>query len=173
MSVHDGHRKRLIEKLSQGTLLEHELLEALLFNAIPRRNTNDIAHRLLSAFGDIENLFNATMDELKTVDGVGESVAAYLFCVGEFYKRMSENERVRSLPKKWEREEFQNYVEKAYAGLNREVLDVYLLNASCEIIYKKRFSGENSESVSINPTEFSKLFLSKNVGATQVFIVIV
>lgn len=164
MSVHDGHRKRLIEKLSQGALLEHELLEALLFNAIPRRNTNDIAHRLLSTFGSIENVFNATVEDLKTVDGVGESVAAYLFCIGAFYKRMAENERTRSAPKKWERVEFQNYVQKAYAGLHREVMDVYLLNPNCEIIYKKRFTDENAESVCINPAEFSKLFFNKNVG---------
>ena len=39
---HGGHRQRIIKKLDQGVLLEHELLEVFLFNAIPRRNTNDI-----------------------------------------------------------------------------------------------------------------------------------
>ena len=164
MSVHDGHRKRLIEKLSSGALLEHELLEALLFNAIPRRNTNDIAHRLLAAFGSIENIFNASMDALKSVSGVGESVASYLFCVGAFYKKMNENERARLEPKKWIREDFQTFVKQAYAGLEREVLDVYLLNSACEIIFKKRFSDEKSASVRIRPVEFSKLFSDERVN---------
>jgi DNA repair protein RadC len=101
---------------------------------------------------------------LKTVDGVGESVAAYLFCVGAFYKQMSESDSVRNAPKKWEREEFQNYVQKAYAGLQKEVMDVYLLNPNCEIIYKKRFTGENAGTVCVIPAEFSKLFFNKNVG---------
>ena len=35
MSEHDGHRHRIIEKLDTGVLCEHELLEILLFNALP------------------------------------------------------------------------------------------------------------------------------------------
>ena len=48
---HEGHRQRIREKLEAGTLLDHELLEILLFPSLPRRNTNDIAHRLLQTFG--------------------------------------------------------------------------------------------------------------------------
>ena len=40
--MHEGHRKRMLERLekAEGSLAEHELLEILLFNAIPRKNTN-------------------------------------------------------------------------------------------------------------------------------------
>ena len=57
-SIHDGHRKRMIEKVmnSVESMPEHELLEVLLFGAIPRKNTNDIAHLLISRFGSIENV---------------------------------------------------------------------------------------------------------------------
>ena len=61
MSEHDGHRHRIIEKLDTGVLCEHELLEILLFNALPRRNTNDLAHRLLTAFGSIRGVFSASV----------------------------------------------------------------------------------------------------------------
>ena len=71
MSEHDGHRHRIIEKLDTGVLCEHELLEILLFNALPRRNTNDLAHRLLTAFGSIRGVFSASVEQLKLVDGVG------------------------------------------------------------------------------------------------------
>ena len=99
MSEHDGHRHRIIEKLDSGNLCEHEILEILLFNAIPRRNTNELAHRLLAAFGSVRGIFSATVAQLKTVDGVGENVAAYLRCVGKFYEvyRAADEER---FPKK-------------------------------------------------------------------------
>ena len=53
---HEGHRKRIIQKLETGALLDHELLEIMLFSMLPRRNTNDIAHRLLQKFGSIEEI---------------------------------------------------------------------------------------------------------------------
>ncbi len=46
---HYGHRQRIYEKFQRGErLYDHELLEMLLFNAIPQKNTNDLAHRLLA-----------------------------------------------------------------------------------------------------------------------------
>ena len=55
--MHEGHRERLRETyLEQGAsaLHEHQLLELLLTYAIPRRDTNPLAHSLLSAYGSLE-----------------------------------------------------------------------------------------------------------------------
>ncbi|MBS5023490.1 MAG: hypothetical protein KH054_10090 [Firmicutes bacterium] len=127
MSEHDGHRHRIIEKLDSGNLCEHEILEILLFNAIPRRNTNELAHRLLAAFGSVRGIFSATVAQLKTVDGVGENVAAYLRCVGKFYEvyRAADEER---FPKKFEAESFMAFVKENYAPADKEVLDFYLID---------------------------------------------
>ena len=73
---HAGHRRRMIEKLKTDSLLEHELLEVLLFNALPRRNTNDLAHKLLGEFGSVKEILSAPIEQLTKVEGVGESVAA-------------------------------------------------------------------------------------------------
>ena len=71
--MHEGHRKRMLERLAQGgeNLQEHELLEILLFNAIPRKNTNEIAHNLLNAFGNIDGVFGAEFSQLSEIEGVG------------------------------------------------------------------------------------------------------
>ena len=73
-STHDGHRKRLRAKFLSApeTLEDHELLELLLFYSIPRANTNEIAHRLLSRFGSIKGVVNAGLPALKEIDGIGE-----------------------------------------------------------------------------------------------------
>ena len=58
--THAGHRQRLYERLnSDGFLHDHELLEMLLFNAFPRKNTNPIAHALLDAFGSLKGVLEA------------------------------------------------------------------------------------------------------------------
>ena len=77
-NLHKGHRERLrqsyIENGPDG-MHEHQLLELLLTYAIPRRDTNPIAHRLLdkSAFGSLWEVLNAGPKELMAVEGIGES----------------------------------------------------------------------------------------------------
>lgn len=57
MGLHDGHRQRKRERfLKQGAdgLADHEVLELLLYYAIPRRDTNELAHRLIQHFGTLD-----------------------------------------------------------------------------------------------------------------------
>lgn len=89
-NIHAGHRERLNEKLlsNPSTLNDHELLEALLFCAIPRVDTNPLAHTLIKQFGSIENVFTATTNQLVQVKGVGRKTARLIICVGEMYRRI-------------------------------------------------------------------------------------
>ena len=76
VKLHDGHRDRLRKKFVLGGIdgwPHHEVLELLLFYAIARRNTNDIAHRLIEKFGSFNGVFEAPLAVLKDVDGIGES----------------------------------------------------------------------------------------------------
>jgi DNA repair protein RadC len=74
----------MYSKLEQGdNLFDHELLEILLYNAYPRMDTNPIAHSLLERFTSLYEVLSADVDELMSVEGVGESAAVYLRCVGE------------------------------------------------------------------------------------------
>ena len=155
MSEHAGHRSRIIEKLNTNALQEHELLEVLLFNAIPRRNTNDLAHRLLARFGSIKGVFDAGMDELKEVNGVGESLAAYLFCIGTFYKKYYVPQR-KEYPEKYEADDFFCFARTYYGELPYEVLDFYFLNNTGSIIGRKRFTDMREHHVILDAAELSK-----------------
>ena len=171
MSEHDGHRQRIIEKLDKGGLQEHELLEILLFNAIPRRNTNDIAHRLLAAFGGIEGVFSASVEQLKTVDGVGDNVAAYLRCIGIFY-RTYRPKGERTYPLQFESATFTAYVREKYASEQTEVLDFYLLNGKREIFYVKRFTTNNLHSVRVSPEELTQLIVEHKSHNLQGMVIV-
>ena len=75
MGLHDGHRARKKEQLRQHGLdsfADHEVLELALYYAIPRRDTNEIAHRLLQKFGSLQNVLSAPAEELAKVEGVGD-----------------------------------------------------------------------------------------------------
>ena len=70
MGLHDGHRQRMRQQfLSHGpqSMADHELLELALFYAIPRRDTNETAHRLLEQFGSLDRVLTAPEQELEQV----------------------------------------------------------------------------------------------------------
>ena len=84
--IHKGHRSRMKDKLeSFGPRIfdTYELLEMLLYYAIPYKDTNPIAKRLLAAFGSLDGVLNAPIEELAKVDGIGEKCATLISEVGK------------------------------------------------------------------------------------------
>ncbi len=75
---HAGHRERLRERFAQAGLAgfaPHEALELLLTFAIPRRDVNPLAHRLLEHFGSLPRVLEASVEDLGLVPGMGKSSA--------------------------------------------------------------------------------------------------
>ena len=71
----EGHRARLRQRLLTGgaeALADYEVLEYLLFAAIPRGNTKPIAKALLAQFGSLAGVLNADARALQRVKGLGE-----------------------------------------------------------------------------------------------------
>lgn len=71
-SDHRGHRERLRERFRKGgadALPDYELLELILFRAIPRRDTKPIAKRLIEKFGSFAEVINAPDARLRELDG--------------------------------------------------------------------------------------------------------
>ncbi len=65
--------------------MEHEIIEFLLFYAIPRRNTNPIAHRLIDTFGNLRGVLQASEAELCKIDGISKQSALFLRLLLETY----------------------------------------------------------------------------------------
>jgi DNA repair protein RadC len=77
----EGHRNRLRSRLltaGPDSVADHELLELVLFLALPRRDTKPIARALLSRFGSFANAIAAPLNDLRNVDGMGDAGAAAL-----------------------------------------------------------------------------------------------
>lgn len=70
-----GHRQRLKDRFRRSganALADYELLEMILFRALPRRDTKPLAKALLDRFGSFADVLTAAPDRLKEVDGIGE-----------------------------------------------------------------------------------------------------
>ena len=86
---HYGHRKRLRERFFREGLenfQNHEKLELLLGYAIPRRNVNEIAHRLINKFGGFSRVLDASKEDLMKVGGITESTATLITSIPQFAK---------------------------------------------------------------------------------------
>ena len=163
--MHEGHRQRMLERLesAEGSLQEHELLEILLFNAIPRKNTNELAHRLLSAFGSLRAVLGAEMAELKAVPGVGESTAAYLRIIGIFYARAQLKEP--ELPSAFSFAAFRPFLIERFEGAREEYVELYSLDGKDSVKNVRRFSSEKSFQASVDPKEISRFLVEARPAA--------
>lgn len=158
LDIHAGHRERMYDKLliSPNSLSEHEYLEVLLFSFIPRKNTNPIAHKLLRTFGSLSGVFNASVAELMTVDGIGKSVACKLVAVGKIFQRIKEKkERTFS----WSSVsahggEIINWFENG----DNEKFVVVLINGNDDEIFKISFDGTTKSAVDASISDIVNAF---------------
>ncbi|MEE0963822.1 JAB domain-containing protein [Ruminococcus sp. YE282] len=91
---HSGHRKRLKNKFVENgfDIFEpHEALEMYLFYAIPRKDTNLLAHRLLDRYLTIGGVCDAPIDELIKDFGLSWSAAVYLKMLPEMSRLYNES----------------------------------------------------------------------------------
>jgi DNA repair protein RadC len=93
-----GHRQRLKERFVAGgpdALPDYELLELVLFSAIPRRDTKPMAKRLIDRFGSFAEVINAPPERLEEVKGIGEAAITPLKLVRASALRMMQGRIMR------------------------------------------------------------------------------
>ena len=85
-----GHRERLrsrFRELGDASLADYEILELLLFQMLPQRDTKPLAKALLARFGNLAGVMGAEIGRLTEVKGVGETVAVNLKIVAAIAHR--------------------------------------------------------------------------------------
>ena len=90
MGIHDGHREKMRRRYMESGLegfADHEALELLLFYAIPRRDTNPIAHALINRYESLSDVLNAPVEELASVEGIGENAAVLIRLVSQLNQK--------------------------------------------------------------------------------------
>ena len=86
-NVHKNHRSRVkerfLKRLDFHDYDPHQVLEIMLFFAIPQKDTNALAHRLIQNFGSLSGVFQADISDLMLVEGVGEHTAVLIKLLGD------------------------------------------------------------------------------------------
>lgn len=136
-NLHLGHRKRkrdkFLETCSLEGMPENNILEFLLFYAIPRADTNELAHRLLREFGSLKGVFDAPVESLMNIDGVGEKTASLLKLIPSLVKIYLE-ESASDIKSILTTEDAVNYLRPKFTSLNKEALIMLCLNNTGKIL---------------------------------------
>lgn len=140
--MHENHRARMqarVERDGLESLAEHEALEYLLFLAIPRQDTNELAHRLIQHFGDFCKVMEADPDELMQVEGIGPKSARLIATVMAFSRYYDLKKRkVRLALNK--AETAIDYVRPLFRGVQNEQLYLILLDDACRPVQDLRIA---------------------------------
>lgn len=134
-NIHSGHRSRVKERFLRNGLSEfekHNMLELLLFYAIPQKDTNVLAHMLLNKFGTLKGVFEASPEELCTVDGISMHTATLIKLVpaiwSEAFCEIDKTKVYNSVSK------LGRLMLDKYAGATVEIVYLVLLDNSWHII---------------------------------------
>ena len=165
MSVHENHRIRVKNRFEVSGLdsfEEHQALELLLFYCIPRRDTNEIAHRLIKRFGTFAQVLDAPTKELENVEGVGHSVALYLKLLRDAFRYYQiHNERDEVILK--DLNSCGEYMVKFFDGLKVEVVYMLGLDAKCKVLFCREIGRGSVNSTAISVRKIVDVALTENV----------
>lgn len=168
-NVHEGHRERMRNKyVNKGIEVfeQHEILEMLLFYAIPRKNTNDIAHRLLEACGSLSAVFDAPIDILMQ-QGLSYNAAVLLHMIPDL-SRAYQSDKFDNEEKIITDENIGKKMVHLFAGKNEECVYAFFLDAKG----KEKFSGIISKGDASSAPLFSKDIVSIAARCKAVTVII-
>ena len=136
-SVHSGHRERMKSLFLKNGLdyfEPHTVLELLLYYSIPLRDTNPIAHSLLEKFGSLSGVFDAPIEELLKVEGVGKATAVLIKLIPQICRRYQED-LDRDKNEIFSYDEAGRYLVKKFIGRQNEVVVLMLLDSKSRVVY--------------------------------------
>lgn len=170
MSIHDGHRQRLKDRFLRDGLdgfTEIQILELMLFYAIPVKDTNPLAHALLDRFGSLSRVLDAPLDRLTEVDGIREHTATLI----KLYKAMGRAYEVSKAKQETiltTIEACGDYLKPFFKGRKNETVFLLSLDAKLKVL-ECREVGEGSVNYASVPLR-RVVEMALEVGASSVVL---
>ena len=161
------HRKRLRDRFMSGgadALPDYEMLELVLFRAIPRRDVKPLAHALLDRFASFNAVISAPLDQLCTVPGVGGAVVCELKVVEAAAHRLARS-RVAQRPIVSSWDALLEYCHTAMAHRDIEQFRVFYLDRRNTLIADEEQARGTVDHVPVYPREVVKRALHLNASA--------
>ena len=164
--THDKHRERLKKRFltSPDSFEDHELLELVLFFAIPRKNTNDTAHFLLDRFDSIKGVLDANFDTLTTVEGIGENSALYIKALAKLLSRYEFSEPKTIDPLK-SPQHLTVYLKNLFIGTQNETTFLVLFDSSKKLIICEKICEGISTETTVSLRKIVSLAITNNAAS--------
>lgn len=164
--MHSGHRKRLRERFLKNGLDDFNqinALEFLLFFVVPQKDTNPIAHDLLSTFGTIDKVFESPFEELIKINGIGEVAATFLKLIPDISRYYL---KIRESGEKYIKntEEAGAYIIPYFLGINIEIVYVICLDTKGKVLATIKACEGSLKSAFISVREIAKMAFINNAS---------
>lgn len=148
-NIHKDHRARLKSKFVEHgiePLTDVQKLELLLFYAIPQKDTNPLAHELISTFGSLKNVLKADYNQLIKVNGIKDNAATLISLVNSM---LNYAERPNDQSKLSSTSVAKNFVSKFYFNVSVEQFYVICLTKSNEVIKSFMIKSGTADEVDV------------------------
>ncbi|MBO5701851.1 MAG: DNA repair protein RadC [Clostridia bacterium] len=165
--IHAGHRQRMKERFLANGLegfSQHEAIELMLYYAIPRRDVNELSHRLIERFGSYNAVFDADYEDLLSVEGIGENAAILFKLMAASWRKYALNDGEKPFlydsPQK-----IGNYAARLFIGASVEKLYVMLFDNKMMLLDTVKIAEGAVNSVSAPPRVFVEKAFKKNAAS--------
>ena len=161
------HRKRLRTRFMDGgatAMPDYELLELVLFRAIPRQDVKPLAHLLMGAFGDFNRVVSAPVERLRGIKGVGDAVICELKIIEAAAQRLARAKVLNShVISSWDA--LVDYCHTTMAHRETEQFRVLFLDRKNVLIADEEQGKGTVDHVPVYPREVAKRALELNASA--------
>lgn len=144
-NIHENHRERMRDRYIRNGIdgmAPHEVLELILYYALPRCDTNPIAHRLIETFGSFSGILNADVEDIAAVSGVGRKTAVFLKLFLDV-NRVYETDKTANVKKLSSISEIGEYLKPRFIGRRNETIIMLCLDSKNDIISSQILSEGN------------------------------
>lgn len=157
-NIHAGHRQRLTEmfsKVGADSLSDIQNVEYFLTYIFPRGDVNPLAHKLLDVFGDFSHIVDASVEELKEIDGINERSAQKIANFSELFfyyttSKIGKKTKISCVG------DIIDVVEDYLRFRNVENMLFLAISSGNLITHKKLIKSENSAQVSFSMGELGR-----------------
>ena len=161
------HRKRLRERFMVGgatAVPDYELLELVLFRAIPRQDIKPLARNLISTFGDFNGVLSASAAQLGQIKGIGDAVITELKIVEAAAHRLARAKVMqRHVVSSWDA--LLDYCHTTMAHRDTEQFRILFLDTKNTLIADEEQAKGTLDHVPVYPREVVKRALELNAAS--------
>lgn len=149
---HYGHRERMRMRFQKSGLEDfqpHEILELLLFYALPRVNTNPIAHELIQEFHSLSGVLDADIQDLKRVKGISENAAVFLKMIPQICQQY-QLDKMRDHLVLDSMQKLCDYVKAQFSNATEEKVLLLCFNEYLQLLYCETISVGTTQSTMLD-----------------------